>query len=113
MGEVLPIPDFGDLFTDLRGEDRTMRVSYHPERGAVVLSLWTLGSCRASFRLAVDDLPRLRALLAGIETAAAGAPPRDAGPAVPTAAAVEAAADQTGDIPGTAHRRALPAPRVA
>ncbi|MGC5022006.1 hypothetical protein [Micromonospora sp. DT47] len=120
------MPSFGDLFTDTRGDDRTMRVSYHPERGAVVLSLWNGTTCRGSFRMAVDDVPTLRTLLAEIETSAAptaalptvltaggpGAAAAVAGPAVPPAPAV----DETGDISGTAHRGAfpiLPAPRVA
>jgi hypothetical protein len=29
MGEVLPLPSPGDVFTDVRGDDRTMRASYH------------------------------------------------------------------------------------
>ncbi|MFI7490299.1 hypothetical protein ACIBXA_18155 [Micromonospora echinaurantiaca] len=123
MGEVLPMPGFGDLFADTRGDDRTMRVSYHPERGAVVLSLWSGTVCRGSFRLAVGDAPRLLSLLGQISAAAVpGAPPDD-----PTSmqgtratAAVPAPApdpvEQTGQIAGPAHRAALPivpAPRVA
>jgi hypothetical protein len=40
MGEVSPMPAVGDLFTDMRGGDRRMRVRYHEGRGAVVVSLW-------------------------------------------------------------------------
>ncbi|WP_446215090.1 hypothetical protein [Micromonospora sp. IBHARD004] len=123
MGEVRPMPSFGDLFTDLRGEDRTMRVSYHPDRGAVVVSLWSGTLCRGSFRMPVDDVRRLTTLLTGIEASVAGpsvAPAGD-GPAAGAAVAVEAAlpepaVDQTGDVSGTTHRAALPilpAPRVA
>ncbi len=117
------MPSFGDLFTDLRGDDRTMRVSYHPDRGAVVVSLWNGAVCRGSFRMPVDDVRKLTALLTEIE-ASVPAPvsvPADGGPgagaavaggAVPPAPAV----DQTGDIAGTTHRVALPilsVPRVA
>ncbi|MEH0844911.1 hypothetical protein V6U81_21235 [Micromonospora sp. CPCC 205711] len=123
MGEVLPMPGFGDLFTDTRGDDRTMRVSYHPERGAVVLSLWHGTTCRGSFRMAVGDVATPRTLLAEIEASAAppaplptvggpGATVAVGGRAAPPAPAV----DQTGDISGTAHRGALPilpVPRVA
>ncbi|MEU5943139.1 hypothetical protein ABZ807_29150 [Micromonospora sp. NPDC047548] len=110
MGEVLPMPGFGDLFTDTRGDERTMRVSYHPERGAVVLSLWSGALCRGSFRMAAAEVGRLRALLDAIE--AAPAPPA-AGSGGATAAVggeVAAATEviQTGDISGTARRAALP-----
>ncbi|WP_420116600.1 hypothetical protein [Micromonospora sp.] len=123
MGEVLPMPSFGDLFTDTRGDDRTMRVSYHPERAAVVLSLWSGTTCRGSFRMALDDVSRLRAVLAEIE---ASSTPTTVLPAVPPAggpsgpfdatapvAPRSPAVDQTGDISGTAHRGMLPVPRVA
>ncbi|MET8836035.1 hypothetical protein ABZV78_19230 [Micromonospora sp. NPDC004540] len=112
------MPSFGDLFTDLRGEDRTLRVSYHPDRGAVVLSLWSGTLCRGSFRLPTDDVDRLLALLAAVRGEAGGD-----GAAGPGTAAVEGAAtvpepsvERTGDISGTARRVALPtlpAPRVA
>ncbi|MEV0810474.1 hypothetical protein [Micromonospora sp. NPDC050200] len=119
MGEVLPMPGFGDLFTDTRGDERTMRVSYHPEREAVVLSLWSGSVCRGSFRLAADDVGRLRALLDAIE--AAPAPPAAGSGGATAAVGGEVAADateviQTGDISGTARPAALPfvpAPRVA
>lgn len=104
------MPAFGDLFTDLRGEDRTLRVSFHPDHGAVVLSLWSGPRCRGSFRLAEADVGRLLTLLTAVRDDAdrgSGAP----APAVdaPTDPAVE----RTGEISGSAHRLALPVPRVA
>jgi hypothetical protein len=75
MGEVLPMPAFGDLFTDVRGGDRTMRVSYHEDRGVVVLSLWAGTVCRGSFRLAADEIGDLIAILGQIQTRAI--PPAD------------------------------------
>ncbi|MFG3712875.1 hypothetical protein [Micromonospora sp. NPDC047730] len=113
MGEVLPMPSFGDLFTDLRGSDRTMRVSWHPERGAVVLSLWSGAVCRGSFRLAAADLPRLLSLLTDITAPAPDGPTQGAAPARPRAAS---AVEQTGEIDRPAPRGLLPivaAPRVA
>ncbi|MGR6319818.1 hypothetical protein Q2K19_26800 [Micromonospora soli] len=112
------MPSFGDLFADLRGEDRTLRVSYHPDRGAVVLSLWSGTICRGSFRMPTDDVDRLLALLTDVRRAATPTPP-DADDAAPEPAAVEGPAEEpapsverTGDI--SAHRVALlPTPRVA
>jgi len=63
MAEVLPLPTLGEVFVDLRGEDRTMRVSQHPDASVVVVSLWVGRTCRASFRLRVEDVPRLVAAL--------------------------------------------------
>ncbi|OKI49029.1 hypothetical protein [Micromonospora sp. CB01531] len=121
MGEVLPMPSFGDLFTDLRGEDRTLRISYHPDRGAVVLSLWSGSLCRGSFRMPADDLGRLLTLLTDMRSAAApdATAGGDATGSAPTAdettAAVPApSVERTGDV--SAHRVALPiqpVPRVA
>ncbi|MFG2057616.1 hypothetical protein ACGFI9_26700 [Micromonospora sp. NPDC048930] len=112
------MPSFGDLFTDLRGEDRTMRVSFHPDRGAVVLSLWSGTVCRGSFRMPVDDVDRLLVLLAEVRQAGTAVPPVDgdtgSGPATVagTAEVVTPSVERTGDI--TAHRVAiLPTPRVA
>ncbi|MFC3502532.1 hypothetical protein ACFOOK_16355 [Micromonospora krabiensis] len=125
MGEVLPIPSFGDLFADVRGEDRMMRVSYHPDRGAVVLSLWSGPVCRGSFRLATGDVPRLLALLTETTGAAptAGAPPTAAVPdrtdprsPVVRRAAVPRPAGGSDAQEGAAHRRRLPIvplPRIA
>ncbi|MFR9775606.1 hypothetical protein ACL02O_06055 [Micromonospora sp. MS34] len=119
MGEVRPMPSFGDLFTDLRGEDRTMRVSFHPDRGAVVLSLWSGTICRGSFRMPLDDVDRFLALLTDVRQAAAPPDPGAAGGSGPAAVAGAAevpapSVERTGDITGTAHRLAiLPTPRVA
>lgn len=67
MGELVALPKSGDVFEDVRGDDRTMRVTCHPMRGTVVVSLWVDKICRASFQLAEADLPRLRAALDAME----------------------------------------------
>jgi hypothetical protein len=66
------------VFTDVRGDDRTMRITLHPERAGrpavVVVSLWLGPVCRGSFRMAPDDLDRLMATLAEAKTALRAAP---------------------------------------
>ncbi|MCW3814003.1 hypothetical protein ONA91_05980 [Micromonospora sp. DR5-3] len=114
------MPSFGDLFTDLRGEDRTLRVSYHPDRGAVVLSLWST-LCRGSFRMPVDDLGRLLTLLTDMQRVAApddsaGGDVTGSGPAATEVGELASApsVEITGDV--SAHRAAVPiqpVPRVA
>ena len=53
----------GAIFLDPRGDERALRVSWHQEAEVCVLSLWRDNVCTATFRLAVDDVPDLIALL--------------------------------------------------
>ncbi|HKT02171.1 MAG TPA: hypothetical protein VJT31_21805 [Rugosimonospora sp.] len=121
MAEIRPLPSPGDVFTDIRGGDRTMRVSYHADREVVVVSLWAGGLCRGSFRLALADLDRLTSVLAGMHPApttvglpaipdAAAAPTPSPGPASPGAEAVDVrdGVEGTGDV-----LRSALIPRVA
>ena len=50
------------MFLDERGAG--LRVSWHPERDLVVLSVWQGDSCVGTFRMPVEDVPRLSGLLA-------------------------------------------------
>ena len=63
MARPRPLPRTGGVFLDPRGEDRSLRVSWHPESDVVVLSLWRDNLCIGTFRLAVDEVPDLIALL--------------------------------------------------
>ena len=55
--------ELGSMFLDSRGGDRALRVSWHQEAEVVVLSLWRENVCQASFRLAIEEVPDLIALL--------------------------------------------------
>jgi hypothetical protein len=50
------------MFLDERGTG--LRVTWHPERDLVVLSVWQEDSCVGTFRMPVQDIPRLSGLLA-------------------------------------------------
>jgi len=71
MPKARPLPETGSIFLDARGgDDRALRVSWHHERGIVVLSLWRENVCAGSFRMAIDDVPDMIATLrAGLDTA--------------------------------------------
>jgi hypothetical protein len=70
MTVIRPLTATGDVFLDARGADRALRVSWHHEAGLVVLSLWRDNVCAGSFRLAVDEVPELIAMLrAGLDAA--------------------------------------------
>jgi hypothetical protein len=53
-----------ELFIDER--DTGLRVTWHPEREFVVLSVWRDDVCTGTFRLPIEDVPRLSALLATV-----------------------------------------------
>lgn len=59
MKPVSPLPTHGAVFFDPRDEGRSLRVSFHDALGVFVLSLWKDDTCLGTFRLPVDDAPRL------------------------------------------------------
>jgi hypothetical protein len=73
MADILPFPRLGELFVDARGDGRTMRVSLHPDRGLVVVSLWAGATCRASFQLPLDEAVRLSEVLESVVVSSAPA----------------------------------------
>ncbi|RYB94134.1 hypothetical protein EUA93_07120 [Nocardioides oleivorans] len=56
-------PRTGGVFLDPRGEDRSLRVTWHQDSQLVVLSLWRDNVCAGTFRLAADEVPDLIGLL--------------------------------------------------
>jgi len=62
---VAPLPRGGTALVgrDVRG--RALRVTPHPERGHVVLSIWDGERCAATVRLAAEDVPELVRALTG------------------------------------------------
>ena len=77
MNAARPLPAVGSIFLDARGDERALRVSWHPEADLVVLSLWRDNVCAASFRLGVDEVPGLIELLReGLDRAYRHAPTR-------------------------------------
>ena len=65
MWRPSPLPPAGEVFCDARGDNRGLRVSWHPEADVVVLSLWRDGTCAGTFRLPIDDVPDLIEVLRG------------------------------------------------
>jgi hypothetical protein len=67
MGAVLMRRSDGirrQWFGDARDDGRRMEVSWHPDEGIVIISLWHGSMCRATFRLPVDQAPALIQTLA-------------------------------------------------
>ncbi len=95
--DAAPLPRLGEVYFDVRGESRSMRLSWYADTGVAVFSIWQGGTCTGTFRLPIADLPRMvQALQRGPDGDAGGAgeppatgqarrgsPARDPQPAIP------------------------------
>jgi hypothetical protein len=68
-----PLPRLGEVFFDVRGESRSMRLSWYAGTGVAVFSIWQGSICTGTFRLPLDDLPRM---VAALQRGPGGAPGR-------------------------------------
>lgn len=64
MGSVYELAGHRDWFDDARGDGRRLQVTWHPERGFIVLSLWHASTCTSTFQLPIEDAARAISLLA-------------------------------------------------
>jgi hypothetical protein len=73
--DAVPLPREGEVFFDVRGEARSMRLSWYAESRIAVFSIWQGNRCTGTFRLPFGELARMvRILQAGPRPyAAAGA----------------------------------------
>ena len=61
--DAAPLPRLGEVFFDVRGESRSMRLSWYADTGVAVFSIWQGGMCTGTFRLPMDDLARMIEIL--------------------------------------------------
>jgi hypothetical protein len=57
--DAAPLPRLGEVFFDVRGSSRSMRLSWYSDTGVAVFSIWQGGMCTGTFRLPIGDLPRM------------------------------------------------------
>jgi len=57
--DAAPLPRLGEVFFDVRGSSRSMRLSWYSDTGVAVFSIWQGGTCTGTFRLPQEELPRL------------------------------------------------------
>jgi hypothetical protein len=57
--DAAPLPRLGEVFFDVRGSARSMRLSWYADTGVAVFSIWQAGTCTGTFRLPMGDLPRM------------------------------------------------------
>jgi hypothetical protein len=61
--DAAPLPRLGEVFFDVRGHSRSMRLSWYGDTGVAVLSIWQGDRCSGTFRLPADELSRMVATL--------------------------------------------------
>jgi hypothetical protein len=61
--DAAPLPRLGEVFFDVRGNSRSMRLSWYADTGVAVFSIWQGGMCTGTFRLPIGDLPRMIEIL--------------------------------------------------
>lgn len=80
MAQVSPLPIRGEVVLDARGGERALRVSWHPEHGMVVLSVWRGATCVGTVQVDTAEVPHLvDVLVRGLAGSAATPPLEDAG----------------------------------
>ena len=57
--DAAPLPRLGEVFFDVRGSSRSMRLSWYADTGISVFSIWQGGTCTGTYRLPREELPRL------------------------------------------------------
>src|SRR3974390_989544 len=78
--DAAPLPRLGEVYFDVRGESRSMRLSWYADTGVAVFSIWQGGTCTGTFRLPIADLPRMvQTLQRGPDGDSAGAGEQSAG----------------------------------
>jgi hypothetical protein len=63
MSDPAPLPRLGEVFFDVRGNSRSMRLSWYADTGVAVFSIWQAGMCTGTFRLPMADLSRMIEIL--------------------------------------------------
>jgi hypothetical protein len=71
--DAVPLPREGQVFFDVRGESRSMRLSWYADSAVAVFSIWQGNRCTGTFRLPFGDLARMvHTLQSGPHPGAAG-----------------------------------------
>ena len=61
--DAAPLPRLGEVFFDVRGNSRSMRLSWYADTGVAVFSIWQGGVCTGTFRLPMGELARMIEIL--------------------------------------------------
>ncbi len=72
--DAAPLPRLGEVFFDVRGSARSMRLSWYADTGVAVFSIWQAGTCTGTFRLPMGELERM---IGTLRRGPHGRPPAD------------------------------------
>jgi hypothetical protein len=59
VAEIAPLRRAGHVFVDVNDPNHWLRVSWHEDQRAFVLSTWSNGRCEASFQLGAAEAVQL------------------------------------------------------
>ena len=114
--DAVPLPRLGEVFFDVRGSSRSMRLSWYSDSEVAVFSIWQGGVCTGTFRLAIDDLPRMVQVLSsgpGASQPETAGYPRTAGDPQATGHAAAAGYPETGYPPAGGYPAAAGYPETS
>ncbi len=72
--DAAPLPRLGEVFFDVRGSARSMRLSWYADTDVAVFSIWQAGTCACTFRLPMGELERM---IETLRRGPGGRPPAD------------------------------------
>ena len=72
--DAAPLPRLGEVFFDVRGSARSMRLSWYAATEVAVFSIWQAGTCTGTFRLPMGELERM---IETLRRGPGGRPPAD------------------------------------
>lgn len=72
--DAAPLPRLGEVFFDVRGSARSMRLSWYADTDVAVFSIWQAGTCTGTFRLPMGELERM---IETLRRGPGGRPPAD------------------------------------
>lgn len=72
--DAAPLPRLGEVFFDVRGSARSMRLSWYADTDVAVFSIWQAGTCTGTFRLPMGELGRM---IETLRRGPGGRPPAD------------------------------------
>ena len=101
--DAAPLPRLGEVFFDVRGSTRTMRVSWYSDTEVAVFSVWNGDTCTGTFRLPREDLERLIEVLGQGLSDEDGPAPRASGPPTTAMAPPGPPADEREHAPEPVH----------
>jgi hypothetical protein len=105
--DAVPLPREGEVFFDVRGAARSLRLSWYADSKVAVFSIWQAERCTGTFRLPFCDLARM------VQTLTHGPQPQAGGTARPALPAMTGQQSYDADGYQAAYRAAASEPATS